>query len=180
LTLANLQLTNSGNYSAQVTNAFGLTNSATAILTVVPPPPCDPSPAGIIAWWAAESNALDSVALNNGTLVNNTGFTNGEVGSAFKLNGANQYVLVTSSNLNVGAGAGMTFEGWINPANTGTAMPIMKYERVLGSVSGPDQGAEFYINTPNAGGLHVNLGVTFNFGSGLIYGRCLAARCGDL
>ena len=38
LTLANVQLTNAGNYSVTVTNLYGATNSATAVLTVSPAP----------------------------------------------------------------------------------------------------------------------------------------------
>ncbi|HEV2695598.1 MAG TPA: protease pro-enzyme activation domain-containing protein, partial [Verrucomicrobiae bacterium] len=46
LTLVNVQLTNSGNYSVTITNLYGATNSGAAVLTVIPPPSCDPDPAG--------------------------------------------------------------------------------------------------------------------------------------
>ena len=72
LTLTNIQLNQSGGYSVLVTNIYGSTNSATALLTVIPPPPCDPLPSGIVAWWRGESNALDTVGGNNGTLMNGT------------------------------------------------------------------------------------------------------------
>ena len=136
LTLASVQLTNAGNYSVTVTNLYGLTNSAVAVLTVILPPPCDPEPAGIVAWWAGESNALDSVGNNNGTLMNGTGFTNGEVGTAFKLNGANNFVVANPaapSNLDVGAGGGITFEGWIKPAST-ASMAVWEYRTRAGQL----------------------------------------------
>jgi len=155
LTLSDVQLGQSGDYSVLVTNTFGSIKSAIAILTVNLPPSCDPAPAGLVAWWAAESNALDSVLGNNGTLKNGTTFTNGEVGMAFNLNGVNNYVLAnpsSPSNLNVGLGTGLTFEGWINPNTTGVQMPIFEYERVLGSGNGADVGILFYINLPPSGG----------------------------
>src|SRR5205814_3031119 len=111
------QFSQVGSYSVQITNAFGQTNSASATLTVNPPPPCTNPPPGLLSWWRAEGNALDQQGGNNGALINGAGFAPGESGSAFNLNGANQYVLITTPNLNVGLASGFTVEGWINPAN---------------------------------------------------------------
>jgi len=72
------------------------TNSASATLTVNPPPPCTNPPPGLLSWWRAEGNALDQQGGNNGALINGAGFASGESGSAFNLDGANQYVLVTT------------------------------------------------------------------------------------
>ena len=77
-----------GQLLVQISNIYGSTNSAVAILTVTP---CDPVPSGIVAWWRGEDNALDSVGGNNGTLMNGTSFTSGEVGTAFSFNGVNNY-----------------------------------------------------------------------------------------
>ena len=104
LTLANVQLTNAGNYSVTVTNLYGATNSATAVLTVSPGSPCDPLPSGIVTWWPGENNAVDIIGGNNGTLMNGTGFASGEVGTAFNFNGVNQYLVANPaapSNLGV-------------------------------------------------------------------------------
>ncbi|HEU6449022.1 MAG TPA: S8 family serine peptidase [Verrucomicrobiae bacterium] len=49
-----------------------------AFLTVAPL-------SGMVAWWRAEKNALDSVGTYDGMLTNGAAFTNGEVGSAFYL-----------------------------------------------------------------------------------------------
>ena len=46
--------------------------------------------------WRGESNALDSIEGNNGTLENGT-YTNGEVGQAFHLNGSNADVNIPDS-----------------------------------------------------------------------------------
>ena len=72
---------------------------------------CTPPPSGIVAWWPAEGNALDIIGANNGTLVNGTSFTNGEVGEAFYFNGINNFVLVNASpSLMTGLQNGFTFE----------------------------------------------------------------------
>jgi hypothetical protein len=51
-------------------------------------------PLGLVSWWKAENNALDSFGTNNGTLVNGVTFAGGQVGQAFSLNGTSQYVSV--------------------------------------------------------------------------------------
>ena len=84
LTLGNLQPGNDGSYSVLVTNDYGHTNSAAAVLTVNPIPSCTPAPAGIVSWWPAEGNARDIIGTNNGTARPGAiGYTNGEVGMAF-------------------------------------------------------------------------------------------------
>ena len=177
LTLTGLQSSQAGYYSVSIANAYGSTNSTAAVLAVNPLPTCTPVPSGIVAWWQGEDNAIDAVAGNNGILENGTGFTNGEVGSAFSLNGINNYVLVNPaapSSLDVGQATGLTFEAWIKPTSIGIQMPLFEYERFLGSGSGPDVGALFYINLPQSGALMANFSDTnaieheINTGSGLI------------
>ncbi|MGD0743689.1 MAG: protease pro-enzyme activation domain-containing protein, partial [Verrucomicrobiota bacterium] len=90
LTLADVQFSQAGNYAVLVTNLYGSTNSATAVLTVVP---CTPAPSGLIGWWPGEDNGNDIIGTNNGILENVT-FTNGMVGQAFHLNGSNADVQI--------------------------------------------------------------------------------------
>jgi len=68
-----------------------------AVVSVYPQG-CDPAPAGLVAWWQAEGNAYDSIGNNNGTLINGTSFTNGEVGQAFSFNGVDNFVLVNPAS----------------------------------------------------------------------------------
>jgi hypothetical protein len=57
-----------------------------------------PTHAGLVTYWAADGNALDSSGNgHNGTLQNGAGFGPGIVGQAFALNGVNQYVSVPAS-----------------------------------------------------------------------------------
>ena len=85
---------------------------------------------GIAGWWRGEGDATDSSLPeggNNGSLIGRFNFPAGEVGQSFELEdvgqpmefaGTNNYVQVPQSpSLDVGAGGGLTVEGWINPTN---------------------------------------------------------------
>src|SRR5439155_10230280 len=75
------------------------------------------TPFGIVSWWRAESNALDSVGANNGILTNGASFAAGKAGSAFSLDGLNDYIQIADApSLRP---ASVTLEGWFlfNAAN---------------------------------------------------------------
>jgi len=124
--------------------------------------PCAPVPTGIVSWWQAESNALDSVSSNNGQLINGTTFRTGEVHLGFNFDGSRNFVLVqsTNANMNIGAGPGFTIEGWINPNNVARQQMICEYERVLGTYSGSDVGIDFCIQASTQLYANVTDGVT--------------------
>jgi alpha-tubulin suppressor-like RCC1 family protein len=108
---------------------------------------CTPPPAGLVSWWAGESNALDSTGANNGIAQNIT-YTNGEAGLAFYLNNSNAYVEVpASSSLNVGTGNGFTFETWINPANL-NPQSIAEWNNNAGD---PGTGAHLWLSVSKFG-----------------------------
>ena len=92
-----MQFSQAGTYSFSVTNLAASIASSNAVLTVNPPPPCTPPPLGLVSWWRSETNALDEVGGNNGSLRNGAGFASGEVGQAFSFNGSNSYVEVPDS-----------------------------------------------------------------------------------
>ena len=117
---------------------------------------------GIAGWWRAENNsANDSINGNNGTLMNGTGFAGGEVGTAFNLNGANNYVVAkpaSPSNLDVGAGSGFTLEGWINPTGFSVNKILFEYERALGTADSADIGILMLIQSASlSGSLYINI-----------------------
>ena len=128
LVLNNVQLNQNGSfYSVTVANEGGVTNSANALLTVNQPT-CVTPPAGLVSWWRGESNAVDAVDGNNGTLQGSVGFAAGEVGRAFRLTNASAYVRVpASASLNVGTGNGFTMELWINPTNVSVQHPMTEW-----------------------------------------------------
>ena len=134
LTLSNIQPAQSGNYFVVVSNAFGKATSSNALLTVTGggggTNSCTPPPSGIVAWWRAEGNAIDSINGNNGTMTPGATNAPGKVGLGFLLDG-NGYVSVpASSNLDIGTADGLTIEGWIkeNDYNQFGGEPIIEWD----------------------------------------------------
>ena len=128
LVLTNVQTNVSGdNYSVFITNAYGTTNSSNALLTVIVPA-CTPPASGLVGWWSAEGSALDSYGTNDGVLLNGAGYTNGEAGQAFNLDGVSQYVQVPDSpNWNFGAN-GFTIELWTKFNSVGGTQVLVAHD----------------------------------------------------
>lgn len=76
---------------------------------------CQPAPVGLVSWWTAEGNALDSRSRNNGTLLGGTTFSAGQNGQAFSFDGVNNFVNVPDSASLDSWTTTATFEAWINP-----------------------------------------------------------------
>ena len=135
LLLTNIQPDQAGTYSVLVTNAYGSLLSSNAILTVLPPPVCISPPAGLVAWWRAESNTVNSIGLSDASFQYvNTGFMAGKVGAAFRLTQGNYLRVPASSDLNLGPGAGLTIEGWIRPDTISGPQPVAEWNNGLGNV----------------------------------------------
>ena len=111
LDLANVQLMQAGSYAVRITNSFGATNSSNATLTVLAAPPCAGPASNLISWWRAESNTLDQVSGNNGTLQGDAGFAPGWVGEQFDFDGVGDGVLIGNPpTLQI---QDLTIEAWI-------------------------------------------------------------------
>lgn len=81
LTMISARTNDNGAFTLVASNAFGVSTSAVATLTVrqyITPP------SGLVARWSGESNALDSVSTNHGTPTLIT-YSNGYVGKAFDI-----------------------------------------------------------------------------------------------
>jgi len=79
---------------------------------------CAPQPSGMVGWWKANGNPLDSASGNNGSMVNGATFAPGMVDQAFSLNQATQqYVsladLGADSLLNNSNGS---ISAWVKPS----------------------------------------------------------------
>lgn len=116
------------------------------------PPACAPAPAGLVSWWRGEGDALDSWNRNKGELHGVT-FSPGEVGQAFSFNGTSDYVhipvagnLPSAANLNVGLGAGLTLDAWVNPSDVGNGHPIIEWSRAVG---GAPYGVHLWVGHPS-------------------------------
>ncbi len=114
LNLTNVSLANTGSYSVAVSNAAETITSSNAILTViVPGTACTPGPTGLVAWWRAENNAVDTAGTNNGIFQGGIGFAAGEVSQAFSFNGVDAALQIPDSpNLNFTGTSPMSVEFW--------------------------------------------------------------------
>ena len=112
-----------GTYRLVVSNAFGMTNSSNAVLTVNVPV-CDPAPAGLVGWWAGEGNANDSFGMNDGTLQGGVSFGGGEVGQAFNFDGVSGTVVVPDAP-SLRLTSQLTIEAWIKPVSTNGGQSIV-------------------------------------------------------
>lgn len=90
---------------------------------------CAAPPSGLVAWWKAEGNALDSIGSNHGALSNSPTFVAGKVGQAFRFDGENDFVRVPHNpELDPGTNS-FTIEGWIRTSTTnGLQVIASKYE----------------------------------------------------
>ena len=78
---------------------------------------CTPPPSGLVGWWKGDGTAADSVATNNGTLVN-VSYSNGIAGQAFAFDPEN-FSFGTYTGVQIADQPAyaltnsMTIEGWI-------------------------------------------------------------------
>src|SRR4051794_24767757 len=74
-------------------------------------------PTGLVSWWKANGDAVDSVSGNNGTLFYGASFSTGEVDQAFNLSGHNDHVRV-ADQVNLRMTNSLTIETWIFPTSS--------------------------------------------------------------
>jgi hypothetical protein len=75
---------------------------------------CIPPPPGIVSWWRADGDFIDSIGGNSGTNAGGVTFTPGEVGPALSLSGAsNSYVFVGDAPSLELTGA-ITIDAWVS------------------------------------------------------------------
>ena len=133
LTLSNVQPAQAGNYTLQVTNAYGAAISSNAVLTVNPASGCASPPSGLVSWWRGEGNAVDSVGSNSGTLVGGVSFGAGEVGMAFSFNGSSYVSVPSSASLNFTNHTPMSVETWVFRTGSATTMHLLGMRSGCGS-----------------------------------------------
>jgi hypothetical protein len=157
--IRNAQLTNSGSYTVVVSNPYGAVTSSPAILNVTLPPPCTPAPPGLIGWWRAETNTLDSYDNQNGLVPYpyTMKYTPGKVGAAFSVN-AQAYVVVPDSPALRVTNA-FCIEAWVNPsASTSPGTIAAKVENQgIQLPLRPATNSSFYLGITNSGILRLSV-----------------------
>jgi uncharacterized repeat protein (TIGR01451 family) len=86
---------------------------------------CLASPWGLVGWWPGDGNTNDIQGGNNGTLQTGATFDTGEVGQAFKFNGASGAVIIPNSS-SIDIIGDLTIEAWINPASSARGYIVVK------------------------------------------------------
>ena len=84
-------------------------------MIVNPAPLCDAAPSGIVGWWQAEGNALDSISGSDGVIKPGTTFSNGVVGQCFSFDGVNGCVMNTNTPTLTAITNSFTIEFWAYP-----------------------------------------------------------------
>jgi hypothetical protein len=116
-----------------------------------PPPPCTRPPSGLVSWWPGNGNADDIVGGNH-AIFSDAEYVLGQVRQAFHFDGSGKHVRIPASpSLDVGLGAGLTVEGWINPAGLVAQAPVVEW-----AVNGA-YAAHFFINVSGPGQLYANI-----------------------
>jgi len=86
---------------------------------LAPAQDCLPPPAGLVGWWRAEGDALDSVGGNNGVFYDNddTGLYAGKVGTAFTFGPNNSLGVQVASPEGLSFANNFSFGAWFYEPN---------------------------------------------------------------
>lgn len=122
---------------------------------------CAPIMPGMIGWWRAEGNALDSAGTNHGTISGAT-FAGGKVGQAFSFDGLNDGISVADA-ASLRPLTNLTIEGWIKTPGIAQAAHIgMIAATYRDDGTFFNYGYEFFVDAPSNGG---RLGFLINGGA---------------
>ena len=100
--------------TATATDPAGNTSEFSENETVVAADPPPASSVGLVSWWRAENNALDSAGNNHGSPLNGASYAAGRVGQAFNFDGVNDYVHVFDDP-SLEFTSQLTIAAWIRP-----------------------------------------------------------------
>ena len=102
-TIAAVQSSDAGGYSAFITNASGCALNYSAILSVISPlvnsPDSIVSPTGMVNWWPADGNGNDIFSAVNAMFQNGISFPAGKTGQSFYFDGATGFLKTGASSL---------------------------------------------------------------------------------
>jgi len=128
--------------------------------TTVNPTACTAVPSGAVAWYRAESNTVDAVGPNNGTINGGVTYTTGNVGQAFNFNGTTGYISVPdNTTLHPSS---LTIEGWAKFTSIPSTATIAS--KTVGSGTN-----DSYVLWYQGGALHGTIGNTSGNGPSVDY-----------
>jgi len=132
LVLTNIQSAQAGRYSVVVSNSFGSVTSSPAALIIGS---CATPPGDLAAWWQLNGSGKDIVGAADLTFSGGPGFSQGKVGQGISMDGVNDSGRATASaDLDIGAGPGLSIEGWINPVDPSRTMDIVEWNNGAGAI----------------------------------------------
>jgi hypothetical protein len=109
-------------FVVRATDAIGMFAEQPCSLRVFAPVA---TPSGLVAWWRAENNPLDSAGLNHGTMINGATYADGKVGRAFSLDGVDDRVAIPERPAtDLSRLPGWTIEAWVRPTSFGESPTI--------------------------------------------------------
>ena len=158
LILTNLTPSQSGDYALIATNGSGSKTSAIAQIVVLVDynltnrvaTNCLPRPAGLAAWWPGDGVAVDIVGTNHGTALNGATFEAGKAGPAFKLDGVDDYVIVSHAAI-FNLTNSVTMEAWIKSSNSAA------YSGIIKKYTTDNKGYQMLVN--NDGTIRADFGI---------------------
>jgi uncharacterized repeat protein (TIGR03803 family) len=121
LVLTNVGTADIGNYQVIVSNSLGVA-SGTVVTLGITNFACTEPPAGIFAWFPAESNAVDIIGGHNGTLWNGAEFGDAFVGNGFSFNGSGSYVALPQNLFPLPQAGPLSVELWFETSSGGVIL----------------------------------------------------------
>lgn len=100
-------------------------------------------PSGLIAWWAAEGNMLDSAGAHHGSGGALPTYAPGRFGQAFQFNGTDQSVSIPDVHADLDSWTQFTLEAWINMDRTADFEPSAPGRMVFSKVGNPEDETHF-------------------------------------
>ncbi len=111
---------------------------------------CAPAPVGLVSWWQAENNTLDSRGRNDGTLQSGATFTAGKVGQGYNLISNSSVTAPGDGSLDL-TGNQFTIEGWIKLENN-PVHPTQRFAGSIGKLGFPNDQNQIVFENSGQGG----------------------------
>ena len=100
-------------------------------------------PSGLIAWWQAEGNLLDSAGPHHGTGSTAPTYAPGRFGQAFHFNGVDQSVSIPDGYADLDGWTQFTLEAWFNADNVADAPTPGAGRAIFSKVGNPSDHSNY-------------------------------------